>query len=261
MYKTINLNIAKGVATLTLNRPERLNSFTLEMHAECKQALKEIKTNKSVRCLLITGNGRGFCAGQDLGERKFVEGTTTDLGESLEKRYNPLIKTIRTLNYPVVCAVNGVAAGAGANIALAADIVLAARSAKFIQPFCKLGLIPDAGGTWVLPRLVGHAKAMALALTGEEVSAVEAERIGMIWRCVDDETLMGEAEKLASHFSKQPTYGLAMIKRAISASLNNSLDEQLSLEKDLQRLCGMTSDYKEGVTAFKEKRKPRFKGK
>ncbi|KAF0224270.1 MAG: 2-(1 2-epoxy-1 2-dihydrophenyl)acetyl-CoA [Rhodospirillaceae bacterium] len=259
---TILLQIENGVATLTLNRPDRLNSFNTEMHAQLKDALKQVQdpANK-VRCLLITGAGRGFCAGQDLSDRAVAPGNEApDLGESIDKRYNPLIRTLRALEMPVICAVNGVAAGAGANLAFACDIVLAARSASFIQAFCKIGLVPDSGGTWTLPRLVGQARAVALSMLGDKVSAEQAEAWGMIWKCVDDDQLQAEAAKLAAHLATQPTKGLALIKRALAASSTNTLDQQLDLERDLQRLAGRTRDYQEGVAAFMEKRVPTFQG-
>jgi 2-(1,2-epoxy-1,2-dihydrophenyl)acetyl-CoA isomerase len=261
-YANILLEIKAGVATLTLNRPDKLNSFTTEMHREVREAVRTVAADATVRCLLLTGAGRGFCAGQDLSDRAVAPGAERpDLGESLDKFYNPLIQALRALEKPVVCAVNGVAAGAGANIAFAADIVLAARSASFVQAFCKIGLVPDSGGTWTLPRLVGMARATALAMLGDKVSAEQAEAWGMIWKCVDDTRLMETAEGLARHLASQPTRGLALIKRAIQASATNTLDQQLDLERDLQRLAGRTQDYREGVAAFIEKRAPRFEGR
>ncbi|SIT04155.1 2-(1,2-epoxy-1,2-dihydrophenyl)acetyl-CoA isomerase PaaG [Neptunomonas antarctica] len=260
-YETIEFSISEGVAVLTLNRPESLNSFNAQMHTEVRSALKEVKKDSSVRCLLLTGNGRGFCAGQDLGDRNVAPGTAApNLGESIEKNYSPMLRTIRSLEMPVICAVNGVAAGAGANIAFACDIVLAAKSASFIQAFCKIGLIPDCGGTWTLPRLVGPARAMALSLLGDKISAEQAEQWGMIWKSIENESLKTEAMAMAQHFASQPTKGLALIKRAIQASANNTFDEQLDLERDLQTLAGRTDDYREGVAAFIGKRKPAFKG-
>jgi 2-(1,2-epoxy-1,2-dihydrophenyl)acetyl-CoA isomerase len=261
-YETIEFEITDGVAVLTLNRPDRMNSFNTEMHAEVRDALKQVKQDSSVRCLLITGNGRGFCAGQDLSDRNVdPNAEMPNLGESIEKNYNPLIRTLQGLGMPVICAVNGVAAGAGANIAFACDIVLAARSASFIQAFCKIGLVPDSGGTWTLPRLVGHARAMALSMLGDKISAEQAQSWGMIWQVVDDERLKDEALSLAKRLATQPTKGLALIKRAIQSSWSNSFDEQLDLERDLQTLAGRTEDYREGVKAFMEKRPPEFKGK
>lgn len=260
--KTILLTIAEGVATVTLNRPDRLNSFTAAMHEELREAIAELRDDKAVRCLLLTGAGRGFCAGQDLSDRAVAPGAQgPDLGASIETNYNPLVRSLRSLPMPVVCAVNGVAAGAGANIALACDIVLAARSASFIQAFCKIGLIPDSGGTWTLPRLVGHARAIGLAMLGDKVSAEQAEAWGMIWKTVDDDKLMEEAGALARHLASQPTHGLALIKQALNASSANDLDTQLDLERDLQREAGRSRDYREGVAAFVEKRVPKFEGR
>ncbi|EKV30715.1 Enoyl-CoA hydratase [Caenispirillum salinarum AK4] len=260
--ETILYEVADGVAKITLNRPDKLNSFTVQMHGELAEAIKAARTDESVRCLLITGAGRGFCAGQDLGDRAVSPGgEAPDLAESLEKRYNPLIRSIADLEMPVICAVNGVAAGAGANLAFACDIVLAARSASFIQAFCKIGLVPDSGGTWSLPRLVGPARAAALMLTGEKVPADKAADWGMIWKAVDDEALAEEAEALAKHLATQPTAGLALIKRALKETWTNTLDQQLNLERDLQSLAGRTRDYQEGVDAFMNKRQPAFVGK
>ena len=258
---SILLEINEGVALLTLNRPANLNSFNAEMHQQMRDALNQVRKDASVRALVITGAGRGFCAGQDLSDRNVAATSEApDLGESIEKRYNPLLRTLRDLPLPVICAVNGVAAGAGANIALACDITLAARSASFIQAFCKIGLIPDSGGTWTLPRLAGMARAKGMALLGDKIPAEQAESWGMIWQCVDDEKLMEETMKLARHLATQPTKGLALIKRAMNASANNTFDEQLDLERDLQRLAGRTEDYREGVAAFMEKRQPSFMG-
>ena len=251
--------IGGGVAVVTLNRPDKLNAFNEEMHLALRAVLERAEADSSVRALLLTGAGRGFCAGQDLGDRN-VSGDV-DLGHTLENFYNPLIRKLRALPLPVVCAVNGVAAGAGANIALACDIVLAARSAKFVQAFCRLGLVPDSGGTYSLPRLVGEARAKGLALLGEPLTAERAEAWGLIWRAVDDEALMEEARKLATHLVTQPTAGLAKSKQAIQASLDNDLDAQLDLERDLQREAGRSADYREGVAAFMEKRAAVFQGR
>jgi 2-(1,2-epoxy-1,2-dihydrophenyl)acetyl-CoA isomerase len=260
-YESIQFTIDKGIAVLTLNRPDRLNSFTQAMHREVRDALDKLQADKTVRVLVLTGAGRGFCAGQDLNDRAVEPGAPgVDLGESVGKYYAPLVKTLRTLPMPVICAVNGVAAGAGANLALACDIVLAAKSASFIEAFCKLGLIPDTGGTWVLPRLIGPARAMGLALLGDKLPAEKAEQWGLIWRCVPDEALMIEAMAMAEHFAAAPTKGLAFTKKAMLASWTNTLDEQLQMEAGMMRELGYSHDYREGVAAFIEKRQPHFKG-
>lgn len=259
-FETILLEIADGAARLTLNRPDRLNSFTVQMHDEVSRALEAV-AKSGARVLVLTGAGRGFCAGQDLSDRAVAPGGDgVDLGESLEKRYNPLIRRLTTLAMPVICAVNGVAAGAGANIALACDIVIAAKSAKFIQSFANIGLVPDSGGTWTLPRLTGQVRAIGLALTGEPLTAERAEAWGMIWKAVDDDKLASEVDALAAKFAAAPTKGLATMKKLIRESATRSLDEQLNVERDAQRMLGRTSDYKEGVGAFMEKRTPKFTG-
>ncbi|MEE4145339.1 MAG: 2-(1,2-epoxy-1,2-dihydrophenyl)acetyl-CoA isomerase PaaG [Halieaceae bacterium] len=260
-YKHIEFAISKGVALLTLNRPEALNSFTAGMHGEVREVLTLAATDRAVRAVLLTGNGRGFCAGQDLNDRAVAPGEAMpDLGDSVEKYYNPLIRLLTTMEKPVICAVNGVAAGAGANIALACDIVIAARSASFIESFAKLGLIPDSGGTWHLPRLVGMARAKGLAMLGPKVSAEQALAWGMIWQVVDDEQLMSTAMGLAEQMATQPTRGFAFTKQAFAASAANTLDAQLELEKELMRAAGRTHDYKEGVAAFLAKRSPDYRG-
>jgi 2-(1,2-epoxy-1,2-dihydrophenyl)acetyl-CoA isomerase len=261
-YNTIQLDLAEGMARLTLNRPERLNSFTVEMHEEVADALQAVACDANVRVLVLTGAGRGFCAGQDLADRAVAPGEqAVDLGASVERFYAPLIKRITSLEKPVICAVNGVAAGAGANIALACDIVIAARSAKFIQSFANIGLIPDSGGTWVLPRLIGQARALGLALTGEPLSAEKAESWGLIWKCVDDDTLGQEVDVLAKRFAEGPTRGLAATKKLIRQSSLQSLETELDLERDAMRELGFCEDYREGVAAFIEKRKPAFTGR
>lgn len=260
-FETIEFSVEDGAAILTLNRPDRLNSFNVAMHEEVKAAMHQVEQDAGIRALLITGAGRGFCAGQDLSDRAVAPGSApVDLGESVEKYYNPLIRGIAALKKPVICAVNGVAAGAGANIALACDIVIAAKSAKFIQSFANIGLIPDSGGTWVLPRLIGQARAMAIALTGEPVLAETAENWGMIWKAVDDDQLMDTAVALTKRLAAGPTRGLAATKERIREATLNSLDVELDAERDAMRMLGASADYKEGVAAFMEKRKPVFKG-
>lgn len=256
---TVLVTRAEGYRTLALNRPERLNAFTGEMNRELMAALQEAEADPNCRALLLTGTGRGFCAGQDL-EGIFVEGETPALGRTLETFYNPLLRKLRDIPMPVICAVNGVAAGAGANFALACDIVLAARSASFIQAFVKIGLVPDCGGTYFLPRLAGTQRAMALAMTGDRLSAADAERMGLVWKVVDDGQLMPEATRLAASLAAGPTRSLGLIKQAIYASSGNTLAAQLDLERNLQREIGKGADYREGVSAFLEKREPAFKG-
>jgi 2-(1,2-epoxy-1,2-dihydrophenyl)acetyl-CoA isomerase len=251
-----------GVLRITLNRPDKLNALNPEMHKLLRQALERAAEEREVRALLLGGAGRGFCAGQDLSERDVSPGAAPiDLSVSLGSYYNPLVRRLRELPKPVVCAVNGVAAGAGANLALACDIVLAARTASFVQSFARIGLVPDAGGTWILPRLVGSARAMGLALLGEKLSAEQAVEWGLIWKVVDDAKLAEESLSLAKALADGPTKGYGLTKKAMRASSINSLDAQLELERDLQREAGYSEDYREGVTAFKEKRPPRFKGK
>src|SRR5512139_1600606 len=250
-----------GYYVVTFNRPDKLNAFNEAMHQALRKAIDETEADESCRALLITGAGRGFCTGQDLADRLAKPGETVVLGGAQEAHYNPLVRKLRALPFPVVAAVNGVAAGAGCNIALACDIVLAARSANFIQSFARVGLVPDSGGTWFLPRLIGDARARGLALLAEQLTAEKAEQWGLIWKCVDDGSLMTEARKLCEHFAAAPTQGLALIKRALNASATNTLDAQLDLERDLQKLANMTPDYAEGVRAFMEKRKPNFSGR
>lgn len=260
MSDTVIFELDAQVARIALNRPAQLNAFNEEMHLAVQAALKKLPAS-GARVLVLTGSGRGFCAGQDLGDRNVVPGKQMpDLGNSLEKFYNPIIRGLRELEFPVICALNGVAAGAGANLALACDIVIAARSASFIQSFCKLGLVPDSGGSYQLPRLLGNARAMGLAMLGDKLSAERAKEWGLIWDCVDDDALTDTVNKLASHLATQPTKGLAKIKQAIYAAGTNSLDQQLDLERDLQRLAGRSADYREGVHAFMEKRPPKFSG-
>ncbi|WP_166041819.1 2-(1,2-epoxy-1,2-dihydrophenyl)acetyl-CoA isomerase PaaG [Sphingosinicella sp. YJ22] len=257
-YETIDFKLGGRVARLTLNRPDRLNSFTVQMHWEVADALGKLA---DARCLVITGAGRGFCAGQDLNDRAVAPGEAVDLGESVERYYNPLIRKLTSLPMPVIARVNGVAAGAGANIALACDIVIAAKSAKFIQSFAAIGLIPDSGGTWVLPRLVGQARALGLALTGEPLPAEKAADWGLIWKAVEDDQLDGEVDGLAAKFAGGAPRGLAAIKRMIRESWGQSLDQELERQRDAMRELGFSEDYREGVRAFMEKRAPNFTGK
>jgi 2-(1,2-epoxy-1,2-dihydrophenyl)acetyl-CoA isomerase len=261
-YEYILFSTDAGIARLTLNRPDRLNSFNDAMHAEVRDVLARVGADTTVRVLLLTGAGRGFCAGQDLGDRAVAPGDApVDLGASIERNYKPLVLGLRALPLPVVCAVNGVAAGAGANLALACDLVIAAKSASFIQAFCKLGLVPDSGGTYFLPRLVGHARALGLSLLGDKLTAEQAAQWGLIWQCVEDAELPAVTEKLLAHFAQAPTRGLAAIKEALQASAGNTLPAQLDVERDLQRDLGNGDDYREGVAAFAAKRPPQFKGR
>lgn len=251
----------EGFRVVTLNRPQRLNAFTIPMHQVLAREIADAEADRTCRALLITGKGRAFSTGQDLNERVTAAGEVVVPGEALEKYYNPLVLKLRALPFPVVAAVNGVCAGASCNIALGCDLVLAARSASFLQPFARLGLVPDAGGTWLLPRLVGQARARALALLAEPISAETAEQWGMIWKVVDDDRLMSEAEALCAQLAAGPTFGYAQIKRALDAAADNDLATQLDLERKLQREAGSHPDYPEGVKAFLGKRKPVFTGK
>lgn len=261
-YQNIIAEEKNGVGYLTFNRPKALNSFNVDMHREVAEVLNQWTKNSDVRCVVISGEGRGFCAGQDLGDRVVdPNAEAPDLGYSIETYYNPLIKTIVNMPKPVICAVNGVAAGAGANIALACDLVIAAKSANFVQAFCRLGLVPDSAGTWFLPRAVGHARAMGLALLGDKLPAETAKEWGMIWDVVEDAELKAKVTELAERLAKQPTFGLSLIKKAIHQSSNNTFDEQMLLERDLQRIVGRSEDYREGVQAFMNKREPNFKGR
>ncbi|WP_371823013.1 2-(1,2-epoxy-1,2-dihydrophenyl)acetyl-CoA isomerase PaaG [Raoultella sp. HC6] len=254
--------VEQGVMTITLNRPDRLNSFNDLMHQQLAECLTQAERDDSVRCLLITGAGRGFCAGQDLNDRNVdPSGPAPDLGLSVERFYNPLVRRLAALPKPVIAAVNGVAAGAGATLALGCDIVLAARSASFVMAFSRLGLVPDCGGSWFLPRVAGRARAMGLALLGEKLSAEQAAQWGMIWQLVEDAELADTSLQLARHLAAQPTFGLGLIKQALLAAETNGLDAQLDLERDYQRMAGRSADYREGVSAFLAKRPPQFSGK
>ena len=259
---SVLVSIEAGVLTLTLNRPEKLNAFNPEMHQALRQGLERATDDAAVRAVVLTGAGRGFCAGQDLSERDVRPGAAPiDLSVSLGSHYNPLVRRLRALPKPIVCAVNGVAAGAGANIALACDIVVAAKSAKFIQSFSGIGLIPDSGGTWALPRLVGQARALGLALTGEPLPADKAAEWGLIWKAVEDEQLDAEVDSIAAKLASLPPLGLAAIKDMIRSSWQYSLDEELERQAGAMRRLGFTEDYCEGVAAFLEKRAPKFTGR
>jgi 2-(1,2-epoxy-1,2-dihydrophenyl)acetyl-CoA isomerase len=251
-------SVRENYRVVTLNRPQRLNSFNEAMHAALQSALDEAERDPACRALLVTGAGRGFCAGQDLSDRNVSAGARPNLGQTIGNFYNPLVRRIKSLPFPTVCAVNGVAAGAGANVALSFDIVIAARSANFLQAFAKIGLIPDSGGTWTLPRVAGSARARGLAMLAEPLSAEKAESWGLIWKAVDDAVLMQEAEKLCAQLAAGPTAALVEIRRALESAESNSLDAQLDLERDVQAKLGAADDYAEGVKAFMEKRGARF---
>lgn len=257
-HQYILFEVTAGIARLTLNRPERLNSFNVAMHEEVRSVLAGL----DARVLVITGAGRGFCAGQDLSDRAVAPGGQgADLGDSIERDYKPLVLSLRRLPMPVIAAVNGIAAGAGANLALACDLVVAARSASFVQAFSKLGLVPDSGGTWFLPRLVGNARALGLALLGEKLGAQQAVEWGLIWKCVEDAELAGHVDALARQFAIAPTRGIARTKQAMNEGWSRTLEQQLDIERDYQRELGRTADYAEGVAAFVEKRTAQFSGR
>ncbi|KZL18983.1 1,2-epoxyphenylacetyl-CoA isomerase [Pseudovibrio axinellae] len=261
--QSILVDVKDTYHVITLNRPDKLNSFNDEMHRALYAALEAADADESCRAILLTANGKGFCAGQDLGDRvkPSADAPPPDLTQTIGAYYNPLIRKLSSLTIPVVCAVNGVAAGAGANIAMACDIVVASEKAKFIQAFAKIGLVPDSGGTYFLPRLVGSARARGLALLGTPISAAQAQKWGMIWKTASAETFLEEATTMTQELSVGPTVGLGLIKQALIASEDNSLDEQLDLECDYQGQAGRTPDYLEGVTAFMEKRAPKYSGK
>ncbi|MEO1198227.1 MAG: 2-(1,2-epoxy-1,2-dihydrophenyl)acetyl-CoA isomerase PaaG [Pseudomonadota bacterium] len=255
----ILISAEAGVHEITLNRPDKLNSFNVAMHEQLRTAFEAARDDAACRAVLLTGAGRGFCAGQDLGDRANMS-ESPNLGSTLERFYNPLVRLMRAMPKPIVCAVNGVAAGAGANVALASDIVFAAKSARFIQAFSKIGLIPDSGGTWFLPHLVGEARAKALAMTGAPLGAEQAADWGLIWQAVDDDKLMETARDQARALASGPTQAYGLIKEALQSSFGRTLSEQLDVESDLQRIAGRTPDYREGVAAFMEKRQPAFTG-
>jgi 2-(1,2-epoxy-1,2-dihydrophenyl)acetyl-CoA isomerase len=260
-FETVRLDVADGVATLTLNRPDRLNSFTTAMHGEVRAALDAVVADPEVRCFVLTGAGRGFCAGQDLSDRAVAPGAApVDLGTSIATYYKPLLLRLRSLDMPTICAVNGVAAGAGANIPFACDLVFAAKSAAFIQSFAKIGLVPDCGGTWWLPRLVGPARAMGLALLGDKLPAAQAEAWGLIWRCIEDDALMPTVMSVAKQLAAGPTRGYVRTRQAMEGAMQLPLAAALDVECDFQRELGGSDDYREGVAAFMEKRAPRFLG-
>lgn len=259
MSEFIEFEIENGVGVIRLNRVDKYNSFVRKMALGLQEALDICASNKEIRAVYLTGNGKAFCAGQDLAEA--IDPNGPELTKIVSEHYNPIIKQIRNIEKPVVCGVNGVAAGAGANIALACDIVFAAESSSFIQAFSKIGLVPDSGGTFFLPRIIGLQKATALMMLGDKVTAIEADKMGMIYKVVSDESLDQEAMKTATRLASMPTYGLGLTKRALNASFTNDLNQQLELEDELQTLAGKSDDYSEGVSAFLEKRKPVFKGK
>lgn len=258
---SIRLEVASGIARITLDQPEKLNAFSRAMHADLRRAMDRVEQDDSVRAVVIAGAGRAFCAGQDLGDLSFEPGQMTDLGELIDSNFNPLIRRIRALPKPVIARVAGIAAGAGASLALACDLVVAARSASFLQAFVHIGLVPDSGSTWFLAHRAGHASALGLAMLGEKLSAERAEQWGLIWKCVDDDALDGEIDALARRLGAMPTRALAAIKHSIDAAHWNPLDQQLDLERDLQRELGESADYAEGVNAFLQKRKPVFSGR
>ena len=259
-FETIRYEVRDGWVRVTLNRPDKLNAFNATMHDELAAALDQVRRDEA-RALLLTGEGRGFSAGQDLADPEFPTGEGADVGAVLESRYNPLVRRLKELPLPVVAAVHGIAAGAGANVALACDLVVAGRGASFVQAFAKVGLIPDAGGTWTLTRRLGEARALGLALTGAPLSGEDAAAWGLIWKAVDDDAVLAEAEALAGELAQGPTRAFALTKRAVRDAAVNDLDAQLGREADLQREAGHGEDFREGVRAFLDKRAPVFKGR
>jgi len=259
-YETVLLELTGPIARITLNRPDKLNSFNTTMHQELRDALRSVENR--ARVIVLTGAGRGFCAGQDLGERSMgSDGHAVDLGVTVETAWNPLIRRIVEMPQPIIARVNGVAAGAGANVALAADMVIAARSAKFIQSFSAIGLVPDSGGSWVLPRLVGQARALGMTLTGEPLPAETAADWGLIWKCVDDDALDDEVDALAEKLASLPPLGLAATKKMIRSTWARTLEQELNEQRNEMRRLGYSEDYREGVAAFLEKRTPTFVGR
>ena len=260
-YQHIQVGLQDGVLTVVLDRPDVLNSFNARMAEDVVAALREARENSAVRAVLLTGNGRAFCAGQDLSEVLPRDGVGPDLGEVVERQYSPIVRAIRALEKPVICAVNGVAAGAGANLAFACDLVVASEDATFIQSFAKIGLIPDSGGTFILPRLVGYQRAAALAMLGDKLDARTAKQWGLVYDVVPTTVLGSTSFEVAKRLAAMPTRALGLIKRGFNAGMCNDIDTQLALEAELQREAGRTDDYAEGVCAFVEKRKPRFQGR
>lgn len=259
--RTITLAVSDGVAKVTLNRPDKLNSFTRQMHSDLRAALDRIESDPQIRAVVIGAAGRGFCAGQDLADLSFEPGNMTDLGRLIEENFNPLVRRLQALPKPVIARVQGIAAGAGANLALACDLVIAGRSATFLQAFVNIGLLPDSGGTWLLPRAVGSARALGLAMLGEKLPAEQAQQWGMIWKCVDDDRLDAEVDALAGRLAKMPTAAIGAIKLAMRNAATATLDAQLDLERDLQSRLAAGHDYAEGVNAFLQKRPPKFEGR